>query len=83
MIHLYQLNRSRGFLSFLGRVRFASTQLTPYPPFPLPGGASPPAQIIIPLHRVTLPSHGVKMSSLPLFHLLITLHPVASPLKLK
>jgi hypothetical protein len=37
----------------------------------------------MPPRRVTLPSHGAKMSSLPLLHLSVTFHPVTSPLEPK
>jgi hypothetical protein len=39
--------------------------------------------VVTSLHRVTFPSHRAKMSSLPLLHLLITFHPIISPLELK
>jgi hypothetical protein len=64
-------------------VRFASAQLTSSPLFFLPGAASTPSDVATPLHRVTLPFHVVKMSSLLPLHLLSTLHLVVSPLKLK
>jgi hypothetical protein len=73
------------------------TQLTSSPPFPLPGVASPPADItapqrhvapapadvVTPQHRAALPSHEAKMSSLPPLHLLAMLRHVTSPLKPK
>jgi hypothetical protein len=71
------------FSLFFSPVRFASVKLAFSPPFLLPGAASPLANIITPLRRITLPSHWVKMSSLPLLHLLITLYLVVSPLKSK
>jgi hypothetical protein len=63
-----------------GLVRFTLAQLTLSPPFQFPGAASPPVDIITPLRRVTLHSHGAKTCSLSLLHLLATLHPVTSPL---
>jgi hypothetical protein len=80
---LYQLNRSRGFSLFFSPVRFASTQLASSPPIPFPSVASPLADVITPPHCVTLPSHWVKMSSLPSLHLPATLCSVASPLEPK
>jgi hypothetical protein len=82
-VHLKQLNRPRGFSSFFGLVRFTLTQLTSSPPFLLPGVASPLADVITLPHRVTLPSHWTKMSSLSLFHLSVMVHPVAFPLEPK
>jgi hypothetical protein len=59
---------------FFISVRFALVQLMSSHPFPLPGGASPPADIVILLRRVTLLFHGGKMSSLPPLHLSAMLH---------
>jgi hypothetical protein len=53
------------------------------PPFPLPGAASPLADVTTPPRRVTLLSHGAKMSSLPPLHLPAMLRPFASPLEPK
>jgi hypothetical protein len=80
---LYLLNRLCGFSSFFGQVRFMSTQLVLSPPFSFPGATSPPVDVVTPPCRVTLPSHWVKMSSLPPLHLPVTLCPVASPLESK
>jgi hypothetical protein len=52
-------------------------------PFPLPGGTSPPIDIIMLLCRITLSFHGAKTSSLPPLHLSSMLHSVASPLESK
>jgi hypothetical protein len=52
-------------------------------PFPLPGAASPPTDIVVLSRRVTLTSHGVKMSSLALLHFLATLRPITSHLEAK
>jgi hypothetical protein len=51
--------------------------------FPLSGGTSPLADIIILSHRVTLPFHRTKMTSLPPLHLSAMLHPIDSLLKPK
>jgi hypothetical protein len=67
---------------FFGLVRFVSAQLASSLPFPLPSGPSPTADVILSC-RVTLPSHRVKTSSLPLLYLPTRLHPVASPLEPK
>jgi hypothetical protein len=80
---LYQLNRPRGFSSFFGPVRFASAQLTSSPLFPLLSAASPLADVVMSLCRVTLPSHSAKTSLLPPVHLPAMFHPVASPLEPK
>jgi hypothetical protein len=64
-------------------VRFTSAQLTSSPHFSLIGVASPPADVVTPPRQVTLPSHRVKMSSLPPLHLSVTFRPVASPLEPK
>jgi hypothetical protein len=60
-----------------------SVQLVSSPPFPLPTTISPPADIVMASRHVTLPSHRVKIISLHPLHLLETLCPVTSPLKLK
>jgi hypothetical protein len=60
-----------------------SAQLALSHPFSLPGAASPPVNMATPPCLVTLPSHGVKTSSLPPLHLPIIFHHVVSPLKLK
>jgi hypothetical protein len=64
------------FICFFGPIRFTSIQLVSSPLFPLPDVATS-------LRRVVLPSHEVKMSSLPPLHLLLILHPIASPLEPK
>jgi hypothetical protein len=69
------------FFLFFGPIRFASAQLTLSPPFPLPGVASHSANIVTPLHHVTLPFQGAKTSSLPLLHLPAMLPPVTTPLE--
>jgi hypothetical protein len=66
---LYQLNQPRKFSSFFNPVRFTSIQLSSSHPFSLLGAASPLADIIKQSHRVTLPSHWVKINLLPPFHL--------------
>jgi hypothetical protein len=76
-LHYPQLNRTREFSSFFRPVRFMSVQPTSSPPFPLPAVASPPVDVGTPPRHVTLPSHGVKTTSLP------PLHPVVSPLESK
>jgi hypothetical protein len=68
------------FLYFFGSVKFASASS---PPFSLPGAVSPLVDIATSLRCVMLSSHRVKMSSLPPFHLLAMLHPIASPLEQK
>jgi hypothetical protein len=64
-----------------------SAQLTLYPLFHLSGAASPSADVVTPLCRVTFYSHRAKTSSLFSLHLLVMLCPVAPPppleLKLK
>jgi hypothetical protein len=82
-VHLYQLNRLYEFSLFFGPVRFVSVQLTPSPPFPLLGAASPSADVVMPPCCVTLPSHWAKTSSLPPLHFSATFCPVASPLNPK
>jgi hypothetical protein len=47
------------------------------------GVASPPVDVATPSRHVTLPSHGVKTSSLSHLHLLATLCLTASPIELK
>jgi hypothetical protein len=47
-------------------------------PFPLPSASYHPIDIVMPLHRVILPSYGANTSSLPPLHFSATLHPVAS-----
>jgi hypothetical protein len=74
---------SHEFSLFFSPVRLASAQLMLFPPFSLPGVVSPPTNIVTPPCCVTLHSHWVKTSSLPLFYLLTTLCPVASPLEPK
>jgi hypothetical protein len=66
-----------------GPVRFTLAQLASSHLFPLPGATSPPADVAMLPHRVTLHSHWTKTSPLPLFHLSIMLHPVALPLEPK
>jgi hypothetical protein len=74
---------STAWISFIFvLVRFTSDQLASSPPFPLPGDASPMSNVNLPCH-ITLPSHRVKMNSLPPLHLPTTLHHAASPLELK
>jgi hypothetical protein len=51
------------------------------PPCLLPGAASPMADVVMPPHRVTLPSHGAKTISSPPLHLPTTLRPVVSYLE--
>jgi hypothetical protein len=68
------------FLYFFGSVKFASASS---PLFLLPGAVSPPVDVATPSRCVMLSSHRVKMSSLPPFHLLAMLHPIASPLERK
>jgi hypothetical protein len=80
---LYQLNRSCGFSLFFGRVRFASSQLTLSPPFPLLGAASPLVNVVMPLCHVTLRFHRAKMSSLPPLRLPTMFHSIVFPLKPK
>jgi hypothetical protein len=46
-----------------------SAQLVLSPLFFLPSAASPPTNVITSLCRVTLPSHGAKMSLLPPLYL--------------
>jgi hypothetical protein len=60
-----------------------SAQLASSPPFPLPAGASPLADVVTSPRRVTLSSHWDTMNSLPLLHLLTMLCPIASPLESK
>jgi hypothetical protein len=50
------------------------------PLFLLLSDASPPTDVVMTSHCVTLPSYEAKMSSLALLHLSATLHHVASPL---
>jgi hypothetical protein len=59
-----------------------SAQLALSPPFPLPGAASPLADVATPQCRVVLLSHG-DTSSLPPPNLSTMLPLVASPIKLK
>jgi hypothetical protein len=54
----------REFSTFFGLVRFVSAQQVASPLFPLPGAASPPADVTKLPHHITIPSHGAKMSSL-------------------
>jgi hypothetical protein len=49
------------------------------PSFPLLGATSHPTDVATLSRRVTLLSHGAKMSSLHLLHLPTTLYPIASP----
>jgi hypothetical protein len=74
---LYELNQSCEFFLFFGPERFVLVQLTSSPPFPYPSVASPLNGIVMPLCRVTLPSHWVKTSSIR--HLSATLCPTVSP----
>jgi hypothetical protein len=60
-----------------------SAQLILFPPFSLLGVASPSDDVVTPRHRITLPFHWAKMSSLPPLHLPGTLCPITSPLELK
>jgi hypothetical protein len=80
---LYQLNRPRVFSLFFGIVIFTSAQLTSLPPFSLLSVASHSPDVATPPLRATLPSHGVKTSSLHLLHLQVTLRSITFPLESK
>jgi hypothetical protein len=54
-----------------------------FTPFSLSGATSHSIDVATPLWRVTLSSHGAKMSSMSLLHISTTLHSVASPLEPK
>jgi hypothetical protein len=54
-----------------------------HPPFLLPGAGSPLIDVVTPPRHVTLPSYGVKTSSLPPLHVLEMFRPVTSPLEPK
>jgi hypothetical protein len=69
------------FFLFFSPVRFVSTQLMSFSLFLLPGAASPSTDVITAPHRITLPSHWAKMSSLHSLYLSVTLCPVAYPLE--
>jgi hypothetical protein len=69
------------FIFFASKIRVSSTGSIA--PLPLSGDASPLTDVTMSPSHVTLPSHGVKMSSLPLIHLRATLCPISSPLKPK
>jgi hypothetical protein len=49
----------------------------------VPGATSPLIDVTTPPCRIMHPSYEVKMSSLPLLHLPVMLHPIVSPLELK
>jgi hypothetical protein len=75
-----EMNKIRYFFIFRP-VKFVLAQLASSPYFSLPSGTSPLTDVVIPLHRVMLPFHGVKTSSLALLHLSATLrllHPLSS-----
>jgi hypothetical protein len=64
-------------------ISFMLAQLALSHTFPLPGATSPLVDTTTPSHRVMLPFHWVKMSSLPPLHLSAMIYPVASPLEPK
>jgi hypothetical protein len=74
-----RLNR----IFIFGLVRFVSVQLASSHPFSLSGVSSPPDDVVTLPRHVTLPSHEVKMSSLPPLHLPAILHLIVSHLDLK
>jgi hypothetical protein len=69
------------FIFWPSKICVSTTSIISY--LSLPGGAFPPADVTILPHRVMLPSHEAKMSSLPPLHLPAMLCPIASTLKLK
>jgi hypothetical protein len=81
--HSFVAAESTTLFLFFDQVRFTPVQLMSSPPFLLSGATSPPVDVATPSCHVTLSSHGVKMISLALLHLLTTLRPVASSLELK